>query len=223
MDGEGRLALIDFGLCAEVDQMDSAAMTRAIVDLMRGDVEGLIEDAVALRFLPPTVDRAALLPALRRIFAKGALAAEALAREEAKLGTKSVRRKRRAQFVEVSNDLNRIFYEFPFAVPDYFALITRALIVLEGIAISGDKDFDLFQAAYPYAARHAARLFGTSQIASMLGEARAAHAAVVADSKALDGARARAAVAVARDATSTAAPVEFARLVRRISTDVRAS
>ena len=108
-------------------------------------------------------------------------------------------------------------------MPEYFALITRALIVLEGIAISGDKDFDLFQAAYPYAARHAARLFGTSQIASMLGEARAAHAAVVADSKALDGARARAAVAVARDATSTAAPVEFARFVRRISTDVRAS
>ena len=131
--------------------------------------------------------------------------------------------KKRAQFSAISRELNQIFFEFPFTVPEYFALITRALIVLEGIAISGDKDFDLFQAAYPYAARHAARLFGTSQIASMLGEARAAHAAVVADSKALDGARARAAVAVARDATSTAAPVEFARLVRRISTDVRAS
>ena len=86
-----------------------------------------------------------VLPALRKVFAKGALAAEALAREEAKLGTKSVRRKRRAQFVEVSHDLNRIFYEFPFAVPDYFALITRALIVLEGIALTGDKDFDIFR------------------------------------------------------------------------------
>ena len=174
VDGEGRLALIDFGLCAEVDKMDSAAMTRAIVDLMRGDVEGLIEDAVALRFLPPDVDRAALLPALRKIFAKGALAAEALAREEAELGTKSVRRKRRAQFIEVSNDLNRIFYEFPFAVPDYFALITRALIVLEGIALTGDKDFDIFRASYPYAARHAASVFGAGELATMLGAAAAA-------------------------------------------------
>ena len=74
---------------------------------------------------------------------------------------------------------------------------------------------------------------GTSQIASMLGEARAAHAAVVADSKVLDGARARAAVApAAPDSTRggtplgqpaaalASAPVEFARLARRISEHV---
>ena len=36
------------------------------------------------------------------------------------------------------------------SVPDYFALITRAMIVLEGIAVTGDPDFDLFRAAYPY-------------------------------------------------------------------------
>ena len=56
-------------------------------------------------------------------------------------------------------------------MPEYFALITRALIVLEGIAISGDKDFDLFNAAYPYAQKHARELFGAKQLASMLGEA----------------------------------------------------
>eukprot|EP01043_Picozoa_sp_COSAG02_P017018 COSAG02_NODE_762_length_17464_cov_12.006219_8_plen_493_part_00 len=36
VDGDGRLVLIDFGLCAEVDKMDSTAMTKALVDLMRG-------------------------------------------------------------------------------------------------------------------------------------------------------------------------------------------
>ena len=44
----------------------------------------------------------------------------------------------------------------------YFALITRALIVLEGIAVHGDKDFDIFAAAYPYALRRALTLFGPS-------------------------------------------------------------
>jgi hypothetical protein len=29
-------------------------------------------------------------------------------------------------------------------VPDYFALLTRAMIVLEGIAVTGNPDFDLF-------------------------------------------------------------------------------
>jgi len=70
--------LIDFGLCATVDAFDSAAMTRALVDLMRGDVAALLEDAVALRFLPEDVDRKELLPHLEAIFAKGALAAENL-------------------------------------------------------------------------------------------------------------------------------------------------
>ena len=55
-------------------------------------------------------------------------------------------------------------------MPEYFALITRALIVLEGIALTGDKDFDLFQAAYPHAAAHAARLFGARDLSRMLGE-----------------------------------------------------
>ena len=36
VDSDGRLVLIDFGLCAEVDRMDSTAMTKALVDLMRG-------------------------------------------------------------------------------------------------------------------------------------------------------------------------------------------
>ena len=75
---------------------------------------------------------------------------------------------RRAQFGEVSKDLNSIFYEFPFTVPDYFALITRALIVLEGIALTGDRDFDIFRASYPYATQHAAQLFGVQQLTTML-------------------------------------------------------
>ena len=42
---------------------------------MRGDVDALVDDAVQLRFLPADVDRAALLPPLRRIFEQGKLAA----------------------------------------------------------------------------------------------------------------------------------------------------
>ena len=57
---------------------------------------------------------------------------------------------RRQSFANVSDELNLIFFSFPFTVPDYFSLITRALIVLEGIALSGDPSFDLFAAAYPY-------------------------------------------------------------------------
>ena len=59
-----------------------------------------------------------------------------------------------------SNDLYSCTYRYPFVVPEYFALVTRALIVLEGIAITGDKDFDIFAASYPFARKHALALFG---------------------------------------------------------------
>merc|ERR1711865_80741 len=72
---------------------------------------------------------------------------------------------RRAQFKHISRDLNKIFYDFPFVVPEYFALITRALIVLEGIAVTGDPNFDIFAAAYPFAQSRAVELFGWSGVA----------------------------------------------------------
>lgn len=53
---DGRLALIDFGLCAEVPLPDTKTMTLAIVHLMQGDVSGLLEDAIELGFLPQVLE-----------------------------------------------------------------------------------------------------------------------------------------------------------------------
>ena len=68
VDSKGRLVLIDFGLCAEVDAIDMRSMTSAVVHLMKGDVEGLLEDAIELKFLPKDVDRDKLLPVLKKIY-----------------------------------------------------------------------------------------------------------------------------------------------------------
>merc|ERR1712025_905325 len=78
---------------------------------------------------------------------------------------------RRKKFMAVSNDLNLIFFKYPFLVPDYFALITRAMIVLEGIAVTGDPEFDLFRSAYPYGLKRAIKLFGYSGVASIVKQA----------------------------------------------------
>ena len=208
VDEQGRLVLIDFGLCAEIAQIDSTLLTTGLVHLMRRDVAGLLEDAIALGFLPPSVDRAALLPAMQAVFDKGSNAARqpataaatatatatasastsasASASASAFAGEASIDGAashkggvgaRRAQFGAISRDLNSIFFEYPFTVPPYFALITRALIVLEGIAVTGDRDFDLFAASFPYAVGHARRLFGVGGLAAILGEAGGALAA----------------------------------------------
>jgi predicted unusual protein kinase regulating ubiquinone biosynthesis (AarF/ABC1/UbiB family) len=76
---------------------------------------------------------------------------------------------RRRVFKAISHELNQIFFDYPFTVPPYFALITRALILLEGIAVSGDPAFDLFRAAEPYARQHALRTFGASNLIKIAG------------------------------------------------------
>lgn len=127
--------MIDFGLCAEIEAFDTRQLTSAIVHLMRGDVEALIDDGITLRFLPKDVDREALIPPLRRVFEQGKLAAanevarRAGARSTqgataadgaasvvglARLEQFSAMATKRAQFASISRDLNQIFFEFPF-------------------------------------------------------------------------------------------------------------
>lgn len=153
VDKSGRLVLIDFGLCARIALPATGHITAALVHLMRGNVPELLEDAVQLGFLHADVDRTALLPVLAKVFARAKLEAEAQAAENTQLTFKT--HERRMQFTAVSGELNQIFFDFPFEVPDYFALVTRALIVLEGIALVGDPQFDMFAAAYPFALRKA--------------------------------------------------------------------
>jgi hypothetical protein len=44
-------------------------------------------------------------------------------------------------FQELAADLAQITFDYPFRIPPYFALIIRAIGVLEGIALVGDPDF----------------------------------------------------------------------------------
>merc|ERR1712192_98709 len=135
---------------------------------MQGDVSGLVEDAVQLGFLPKDVDRDTLVPVLQRVFDSAQLAVTDQVRAGLQFQAIQSRRK---QFWAVSMDLNRIFYLYPFLVPDYFALITRAMIVLEGIAITGDPSFDLFRASYPYSLRRAVSVFGYRGVVELAREA----------------------------------------------------
>mmetsp|Transcript_11342 Transcript_11342/g.32209 ORF Transcript_11342/g.32209 Transcript_11342/m.32209 type:complete len:322 (+) Transcript_11342:1-966(+) len=186
VDENERLCLIDFGLCAHVPLPDTRNLVSALVHLMTNDVPSLLEDAVALGFLPPDVQREALLVDLQRVFDEAKLQSMVFGKKSLRGDFKSVE-SRRHQFAAVSSNLNQIFFEYPFLVPDYFALITRALIMLEGIALKGDPDFDMFGASYPYALKRSMKLLSRGELLRIGLAARAA------------------AVSAARDAESTSA------------------
>ena len=169
---EGQLVLIDFGLCANVPLPDTKTMTLAIVHLMQGNVAELINDAIGLGFLTEDVDKKELSVVLQRVFDSAQIVDVATATFPFGKGQEKYTSiaSRRKKFWAVSNDLNKIFFEYPFLVPNYFALITRAMIVLEGIAVTGDPDFDLFASSYPYAFKTAINIFGVKNLTEIAKE-----------------------------------------------------
>ena len=160
----GKLCLLDFGLCAEVDQTSRNAMTKAIVHLLLRDFDTLVsQDAKELGFLPHDYDTSELKPILIKILTVGLLTESS-----------SNLHRRKRKLMEISNELNEVFFRYPFSVPPFFALITRGLGLLEGIALTGDPDFDIFHASVPYAKRRAVGLLGShslSKLRRMTGEA----------------------------------------------------
>lgn len=60
----GKLALLDFGLVAEIPAVDREAMLSATVHLGNRNWAGLIDDFVALGFLPPGSDRRRIIPVM---------------------------------------------------------------------------------------------------------------------------------------------------------------
>lgn len=60
----------------------------------------------------------------------------------------------------------KIFYRYPFHIPPFFALVTRGLGLLEGIALTDDPEFDIFRASAPFATKRAFDLMGRQFVAT---------------------------------------------------------
>lgn len=157
---DGQLCLLDFGLCVKIDEKSRNAMTKAIVHLITRDFESLVsQDAKELGFLPQDFDTSELKPLLTKILTVGIV------------DSGSDLRIRKRKLMEISNELNEVFFQYPFSVPPFFALVTRGLGLLEGIALTGDPDFDIFRASAPYARRRAVALLGSHGLRRLSGSA----------------------------------------------------
>ena len=53
----------------------------------------------------------------------------------------------------MTNDMLTVLNDIPFSIPPYFALLARAIVTLEGLALSADPEYGLIIEAYPFVAR----------------------------------------------------------------------
>ncbi|KAH7573075.1 hypothetical protein JRO89_XS03G0063400 [Xanthoceras sorbifolium] len=134
---DGKLAILDFGLVTKLTDDQKYGMIEAIAHLIHRDYGAIVKDFVKLDFIPEGVNLEPILPVLAKVFDQALEGG----------GAKNF------NFQELASDLAQITFDYPFRIPPYFALIIRAIGVLEGIALVGNSDFALVDEAYPYIAQ----------------------------------------------------------------------
>jgi aarF domain-containing kinase len=134
---DGKLCILDFGLMTEITEDQRYGCIEAIAHLLNRDYTEIGQDFINLDFIPKGTDTTSIVPALTTVF-DVALAGG---------GAKSI------NFQELAADLAQITFDYPFRIPPYFALVIRAISVLEGIALVGNPNFAIIDEAFPYIAR----------------------------------------------------------------------
>lgn len=134
---DGKLAILDFGLMTQITDNQKYGMIEAIAHLIHRDYNAIVKDFVMLDFIPEGVNLDPIMPVLAKVFDQALEGG----------GAKNI------NFQELAADLAQITFDYPFRIPPYFALIIRAIGVLEGIALVGNPDFAIVDEAYPYIAQ----------------------------------------------------------------------
>ncbi|XP_050217578.1 uncharacterized protein LOC126668416 [Mercurialis annua] len=134
---DGKLAILDFGLVTKLTDDQKYGMIEAIAHLIHRDYGAIVKDFVKLGFIPEGVNLEPILPVLAKVFDQALEGG----------GAKNI------NFQELASDLAQITFDYPFRIPPYFALIIRAIGVLEGIALVGNSEFAIVDEAYPYIAQ----------------------------------------------------------------------
>jgi predicted unusual protein kinase regulating ubiquinone biosynthesis (AarF/ABC1/UbiB family) len=141
VDAEGRLVLLDFGMVLQVERETRRRLIEAVLAAARQDVDGLINAFYELGILDPDVDRGTVRDAARSLMA-------ITIRDD-------VSSRQIQQLVE---QVLQTFYEWPLVLPSNLVYFGRAAVLVEGIGLRYDPDFNAIATARPVVARSATRL-----------------------------------------------------------------
>lgn len=134
------LCLLDFGMVIEIPEPHRRAWAAAIVHMMTGKYSAVLDDLIEIGFFPPDCPRDELLPVMSKIWYELVACGSNI-------------QKRKAALTKLYNEIKTFAIRFNFNLPDYYIALLRALVTLEGIAISADVEFDIFTAIFPVAMR----------------------------------------------------------------------
>jgi predicted unusual protein kinase regulating ubiquinone biosynthesis (AarF/ABC1/UbiB family) len=133
---DGRIGIFDFGMVGRISNDLKQHLVNAFLHTVQRDYRALVDDFVGMGFLDESVDREALFadlgPIIDARFAEGMT---------------------KVRFRKMLFDFSDVCYRYPFRLPTEFTYVMRALLTLEGVALSINPDFNFIDAALPFAHR----------------------------------------------------------------------
>jgi hypothetical protein len=151
------LALIDCGLMASINEEDRDHMISAVIHLANKDYASLVDDFMQLKILPEDSDRAAIIPLMDKAlspYVKGGGAKKYEEELKRLYGMEDGSMQSQVGgFQAMTQDALTVLNDIPFSIPPYFAILGRAIVTLEGVALSGNPDYGIILASYPFIAR----------------------------------------------------------------------
>ncbi len=132
----GNIAYVDFGMMDSISDFDRLTLIKAIVHLINNEFLLLAKDFQKLGFLNEDQDLESLVNPLKEVLG------DSLGKEVGNFN-----------FKEITDKFSQLMYDYPFRVPSRFALIIRAVVSQEGLALRLDPEFKIVRIAYPYIAK----------------------------------------------------------------------
>ena len=132
----GHLAYVDFGMMDTISNSDRLTLIKAIVHLINKEYLLMAKDFQKLGFLTKEQDLEQIVEPLKEVLG-GSFGAE--------VGSFNLK--------NVTDKFSKLMYSYPFRVPSRFALIIRAVVSQEGLALRLDPEFKILKIAYPYIAK----------------------------------------------------------------------
>ena len=127
------IGVVDFGTIGRLDSSDRINLARLFIVLVQMDSVGIVEQLLRMGIADYQVDRVSLQRDLKRLLMRyyGQPLYEISAQE-------------------VLDGLEPIIYEYKLRIPSDYWLLIKTIVVMQGVGLGLDPDFDIFEASQPY-------------------------------------------------------------------------
>ena len=141
VDGDGRVVLLDFGMVLPVERETRARIIRTVLSAARQDVDGVINGFYELGILDPDVDRGTVRDAAQELMS---------------LSFRDDYSPRQLQ--RIVEDILRTFYNWPLMLPSELVYFGRAAVLVEGLGLRYDPNFNGMTVIRPAIERYRDRM-----------------------------------------------------------------